>query len=180
MDYEERVETSTKWCKAHQKKSLLHLFQCPLYFLLWPELPVLTPEVSSEPPEEVFEQCELCGNCYKRGSLPVEGLQVGVTKIGGDFDNATRKQRSRHHVTFASCIAVDSNFCFNNGSNEEEQEKTEEQEQTEERQITEEKANGIAKNLSDVNNTVLSSEGEGELSENEESECNLLSKKKNN
>lgn len=143
VDCEERVETRTKWCNTHKTKSYFKLFDCPLFFLFWPELPILLPDASREPLEEVFELCELCGQSYKPDSLPVEGLQVGVSKVmHEEFKNGTETCRSRYHVTFAPCIAVESGMSANNESSGEEEE-----EETEERRLIRGQINEIVTNM---------------------------------
>lgn len=172
VDCEERVETSTKWCNTHKTKSYFKLFDCPLFFLFWPELPILLPDASREPLEEVFELCELCGQSYKPDSLPVEGLQVGVTKVSHDrTEMCTSKEtfRRRCHVTFAPCEAVESDMPVNNGSSGGEEE-------TEEKKLIRGQINGVVTNLKGSEKAKHSAEDEGEYNSDDEESSKIKNK----
>lgn len=172
VDCEERVETSTKWCNTHKTKSYFKLFDCPLFFLFWPELPILLPDASRKLSKEVFELCELCGQSYKPDSLPVEGLQVGVSKvIHKEFEDGTETCRSRYHVTFSPCIAVESGMSVNNGSSG-----GEEEEETEERRLMRGKINEIVTNLKKPEKAKLSVEDDGDYNSDDEESTKIKNK----
>ncbi|KAG8278949.1 hypothetical protein J6590_007957 [Homalodisca vitripennis] len=111
---ESLIEVEVARCSKHNssKPQSFKWANCPFAFFLWPELPLLTEKeehpveldlaVSSE---NIYEMCELCGQCFDPKSLPEDGIKMDVL-ISGEGTST-----ENYHPALVECDTSEDEDC---------------------------------------------------------------------